>query len=254
MRIPTYARHHARRDEATACGPQRLLPTHATSSGGDVKPRRPQPGPRTCQCVLTFVLACAALGLVAYLVRTDPVVSIDAVSATGLDGDAASPSFDVAVRITTSWFHLVSCNYRRGTDGVSWAGGAVSASGALQDVNLDPMNSADANTTARSAAVPGDAREIRRGGVRLDVAVAYEKDVGRPLGRGFRARCTAVPLGRGKGNSVASCSIVKYLWLFTHNGSGSMWVPCDGRQGLQQPPISMPLQISVVALDLRRHP
>jgi hypothetical protein len=191
-----------------------VLPTHATPSGGDVNPRRPQPGPRTCQCVFTFVLACAAVGLVAYLVRTDPVVSIDAVSATGLDEDAASPSFDVAVRITTRWFHLVSCNYRRGTVAVSWAGGAVSASGALQDVNLDPMNSADANATARSAVVPADARErlageIRRGEVRLDVAVAYEKDVGTPLGRGFRARCAAVPLGRGKGNSIASCSIVK---------------------------------------------
>ncbi|KAK3157849.1 hypothetical protein QOZ80_2AG0129070 [Eleusine coracana subsp. coracana] len=184
--------------------PPRVDP-NATTGGEttEVESGRSQPRPCCC-CVFKLALLCAAAGLLAHLVRTDP---IDAVSATGLD--APGPSFDVAVRVRMRWFHLAPRAYRHGTVGVSWAGSAVTASGPLQDVYLDPVDSGVANATARAAAalLPPDARQQLEGELRLDVAVAYEKDVGTPLGRGFRAWCAAVPLGRG--NSTASCNVVK---------------------------------------------
>uniref|UniRef100_A0A0D3HEY1 Uncharacterized protein n=1 Tax=Oryza barthii TaxID=65489 RepID=A0A0D3HEY1_9ORYZ len=106
----------------------------------------------------------------------NPIVSIDGVSATGLDAAAGknasaattvSPSFDVAVRLRRRWFRLLPDTYTNGTVSVSFAGAGGAAG-------------------------------------RSQVHEPYS-----PLSHGFRAMCAATALGGGNSTAAASCTVVR---------------------------------------------
>uniref|UniRef100_A0A0E0EZ62 Uncharacterized protein n=1 Tax=Oryza meridionalis TaxID=40149 RepID=A0A0E0EZ62_9ORYZ len=192
------------------------------------------PNPSPVEIGVTVLLSAAfvvaVFGVLLFGVWMNPIVSIDGVSATGLDAatgknasaaTTVSPSFDVAVRLRRRWFRLLPDTYTNGTVSVSFAGagGAVVARGALQDVTLTAFSPSVVSATARAPPTALlAAGELRRGEVRLDVMVSYDRsqvhEPYSPLSHGFRAMCAATALGRGNSTAAAppaaaSCTVVR---------------------------------------------
>uniref|UniRef100_A0A0E0EZ63 Late embryogenesis abundant protein LEA-2 subgroup domain-containing protein n=1 Tax=Oryza meridionalis TaxID=40149 RepID=A0A0E0EZ63_9ORYZ len=215
-----------------------VLPTHTVSPGagagdGATASSHLSMAPVVAIVLCTLVTIAAILFLSFFGSWMVPVVSIDGVTATGLDAAAAagnatttiSPSFDVAVRVKMRRFHLAPEAYARGSVAVSCAGGAVTARGELPDFLLYVTSPSVVSATVRAAppttALSAGARgrltgELRRGEVRLDVSVAYrrsEDDPGSMLSNGFRAMCAATAsLGHGNSTATAAaaaCTVVK---------------------------------------------
>lgn len=215
-----------------------VLPTHTVSPGdGATASSHLSMAPVVAIVLCTLVTIAAILFLSFFGSWMGPVVSIDGVTATGLDAAGAagnattttiSPSFDVAVRVKMQRFHLAPEAYARGSVAVSCAGGAVTARGELPDFLLYVTSPSVVSATARAAppttALSAGARgrlagELRRGEVWLDVSVSYrrsEDDPGSMLSNGFRAMCAATA-SLGHGNSTATavaaaaaaCTVVK---------------------------------------------
>uniref|UniRef100_I1QDQ3 Uncharacterized protein n=1 Tax=Oryza glaberrima TaxID=4538 RepID=I1QDQ3_ORYGL len=176
--------------------------------------------------LLSVAFVVAVFGVLLFGVWMNPIVSIDGVSATGLDAAAGknasaattvSPSFDVAVRLRRRWFRLLPDTYTNGTVSVSFAGagGAAVARGALRDVTLTAFSPSVVSATARAPPTALlAAGELRRGGeVRLDVTVSYDRsqvhEPYSPLSHGFRAMCAATALGGGNSTAAVSCTVVR---------------------------------------------
>jgi hypothetical protein len=176
--------------------------------------------------LLSVAFVVAVFGVLLFGVWMNPIVSIDGVSATGLDAAAGknasaattvSPSFDVAVRLRRRWFRLLPYTYTNGTVSVSFAGagGAAVARGALRDVTLTAFSPSVVSATARAppTALLAAGELRRRGEVRLDVTVSYDRsqvhEPYSPLSHGFRAMCAATALGGGNSTAAASCTVVR---------------------------------------------
>lgn len=174
---------------------------------------------------MSVAFVVAVFGVLLFGVWMNPIVSIDGVSATGLDAAAGknasaattvSPSFDVAVRLRRRWFRLLPYTYTNGTVSVSFAGAGARPSrarapGRHADRVLPVRGVGDG---ARPPTALLAAGELRRGGeVRLDVTVSYDRsqvhEPYSPLSHGFRAMCAATALGGGNSTAAASCTVVR---------------------------------------------